>query len=220
MPSEYIKDNSEHTPVFMYDDMNGLIGYDLYLRLADRYKMLPQDLISDTEALSEVLMMTEAEPMKTASGIMEFAMPGRLSDIIKLMNAADMVRLRKSLGVHLDYGISQENLLAITGDMSVDLLEVPVTREELYLRLSKMKMSSYMAFRLVRELSTGAGLSEDMRDELWMVFSPDWLTYYCERIKYMPGDYELDQQTKMLLTIGWWRARERADFEAGRTECV
>ena len=208
MPSEYIKDNSEHTPVFMYDDMNGLIGYDLYLRLADRYKMLPQDLISDTEALSEVLMMTEAEPMKTASGIMEFAMPGRLSDIIKLMNAADMVRLRKSLGVHLDYGISQENLLAITGDMSVDLLEVPVTREELYLRLSKMKMSSYMAFRLVRELSTGAGLSEDMRDELWMVFSPDWLTYYCERIKYMPGDYELDQQTKMLLTIGWWRARE------------
>ena len=220
MPSEYIKDNSEHTPVFMYDDMNGLIGYDLYLRLADRYKMLPQDLISDTEALSEVLMMTEAESMKTASGIMEFVMPGRLSDIIKLMNAADMERLRKSLGVHLDYGISQENLLAITGDMSVDLLEVPVTREELYLRLSKMKMSSYMAFRLVRELSTGAGLSEDMRDELWMTFSPDWLTYYCERIKYMPGDYELDQQTKMLLTIGLWRARERADFEAGRTECV
>lgn len=75
-------------------------------------------------------------------------------------------------------------------------------------------MNGATAFTLVEGLSCGDGLSDVMRDELWMDFAPDWLTSYCEKIIFLPGDYELEQQMKIMMTIAWFMIRERLDDNA------
>ena len=200
-------------PVFIADNTYGIVSYDFYLELLSIYEYLPDGTLFDEVPFEEFINIVEQILSQEEDGYdIDHSGLARLCNILRAMNITDQLRFRKAMGISIDPGISIDTLSDITkGNINI-FLKLPATKEELFALFKDMKMDSYTAFRLVGDLSSGKGLSDDMRDELWMDFSPEWLTLYCDKIKYLPGDSELEAQTKMLMTIVWFKARKKDQF--------
>ena len=208
-------------PVFIADNSYGIVSYDSYLELLNIYEYLPDGTLFDEvpfegfiNTVELILSQEEDDYNVDHSGL------ARLCNILRAMNIFDPLRFRKAMGISIDPGISIDDLSDITKDNINIFLKLPATKEELFALFKDIKMDSYTAFRLVGDLSSGKGLSDDMRDELWMDFSPEWLTLYCEKIKYLPSENELEAQMKMLMTIVWFKIREKAEFDTRCTKRI
>lgn len=200
-------------PVFIADNSYGIVSYDSYMELLNQYEFLPDGTLYDEVPFVELMDIAEQVLSQTGDDYaIDHSVSDRLCDILRAMNIADWSLLWKAIGTSIDSGISMDDLSDITKDNINIFLKLPVTKEEMFALFKDMKMDSYTAFRFVSDLSCGKGLSDDMRDELWMDFSPEWLTLYCEKIRYLPSENELEAQMKMLMTIVWFKIGKKDQF--------
>ena len=205
-----------YCPIFITECSDSIKDYELYRSLVKKYEIMPEEDIDYERALNEIrnLARVDQEGVYNEHEI-TYRLGDSLCSMIRDSNVSSRDELRKIVGLNMDSGITVSFLKELISGSSVTLQELPVTREELFLRFRGLKMSGAIAFTLVEALSCGEGLSDEMRDELWMDFAPDWLTLYCERIRYLPGNYELDQQMEIMMTIAWFMGREKVAFNAG-----
>lgn len=201
-------------PVFIVGSTDLIREYDLYRSLVKRYEIIPEEIMDDS-TLNEIKGLTEVSQTDFyIEHETEYKLGDSLCRMIREFDVSDRNELRKIIGLSMDSSITVSFLKELFTESSINLMELPVTREELFAVFRSLKMSGAIAFSLVEELSCGDGLSDEMRDELWMDFAPDWLTSYCEKISFLPGDYELEQQIKILMTIAWFMTRGKVDNNA------
>ena len=211
------EDRKIYSPVFIITGSSALIrDYDLYRSLVKKHEIMQEDIIDNEGALDEIRNLAGV----SQTGVynehqIEYRLEDSLCSMIRESDVSNREELRKIVGLSMDSSITASFLKELIDGSSVTLLELPVTREELFRSFRGLKMSGTIAFALVEALSCGEGLSDDMRDELWMDFAPDWLTSYCEKISYLPGNYELEQQMEIMMTIAWFRRREKVVYNAG-----
>ena len=206
---------SEYMPVFIIGSTELIKDYDLYRRFVKSYETVPEVSIDAESLLNEIRELAGVDQTSVCiEHEIEYKLGNSLCRMISEFDVSDRNELRKIVGLSMDKGITVSFLHELISRSSITLLDLPVTREELYARFRGLKMNGATAFTLVEGLSCGDGLSDVMRDELWMDFAPDWLTSYCEKINFLPGDYELEQQMKIMMTIAWFMIRERLDDNA------
>ncbi len=201
-------------PVFSVYNPKLITGYNLYTRLIESCGCIPENIFDYDLPLRELIEGTDYRGRDLDEYVYRSFLDQNLIEIMHNVGLNGLDELRISVGVFLGEGLWENNLEKLINEPGLKLTEFPVSQEALYKQFKDLNMDSAIAFRFVKNLADGRGLSDDMRDELWMDFAPDWLTAYCEKIKELPTEQEIWDYMKILLTVLWYGSGERVNGDA------
>ena len=199
-----IVNNKEWHPIFEVSHEKIKPLYEHYIRLVTSHGISPEPL--DVNRAMQVLLETIATADEAKN---DCWLDHELVEIICTIGVTSLEELRVATGIYLGDGLFQAGYRIALDIVHRKIIDFPVSREDLYTRLTDTKMDRAAAYNLVQDLSHGKGLSEEMRDELWMGFAPEWLVSFCEKICNLACDNDICDYMTIILTIAQFKAEER-----------